>query len=483
MRFDYISEEDVAKLHDATCELLEDCGVRVKSESFIKAAKSVGLAVLDDPNTGNYLVKFTRDQIEQAIKSAPAEWTMHGQVEGHEVHWGTGAAYAQTCVGTPFVAEVGTGEKRATTIQDLADYVRLQDALSDIDIISCLTAQGIPAHAANAVQTACMVKNTVKPLHICVASLREVEQVSQILYAVAGSKEAFLAKPFAYLQPSPVSPLEYGSGPADAIVRVIEEGIPLGIIPCPMCGATGPMTLMGSVVQHNAEMLAGVVLAQLMRPGHPVVMSPRVTFMDMVTTMGLWAAPEMGLANAACVALARSYQIPSEPGGFSCAAKIVDPQAGFEVAYNVLMLGLQRADVIGSAGSLDNALIASYEKLVMDNEVSSMVKRAVRGEVVDRETMAVDAIKDVMENGDRDFLGHDHTIDHCRDELWNPILSDRLLYADWEKDKYTYTQKASMEVTRLLEEHHPNHLSAEVIATIDSLVDAAISADSSDLGH
>lgn len=250
-----------------------------------------------------------------------------------------------------------------------------------------------------------------------------------------------------------------------------------------MMGATGPMTLIGSVVQHNAEMLAGVVLAQLMKPGYPVVMSPRVTFMDMSTAMGLWAAPEMGLANACSVALTRYYGIPSEPGGYSCAAKIVDSQAGFEAAYNALMLALMESDMIGSAGSLDNALIASYEKLILDNEISSMVKRARRGEIVDDETLAVDVIKDVMASGDRDFLGHDHTLDHVHDELWRPIYSDRSLYDKWDEQRLSFEETATIEARRILAEHRPEYLSPEQIAAVDAVVEEALACDPSEQVH
>lgn len=227
MKFDYVSEEQVKQMHEATCELLIDCGVRVSSERFISAARDVGLEVEDDPSTGNYLVKFTREQIEKGIELTPKKWSLYGIDSKYEIKLGEGLAYSQTCVGTPFVRDIQTGKRRSTTLEDEVDWIRMQDYLSDIDVISCLTAQGIPTQAANALQTAIMVKNTTKPLMICIASYKEVEQVSKILYAVAGSKEKFLEKPFAYLEPSPISPLEYGSGPADATIGIIEEGLPL----------------------------------------------------------------------------------------------------------------------------------------------------------------------------------------------------------------------------------------------------------------
>ena len=472
----HVTDEDVKAMHEATCELLIDCGVRVQSERFIQAASDAGLHIGKDEKTGNTIVKFTQKDIDTALSTVPHEFTLYGiNNPDYKIEMGAGKAYAQSCVGTPFFLDIETGRRRNTTLQDEIDWVRAANALSDIDLISDLTAQGIPDKAALAIQASIMVKNTSKVLSICTCTYKEVEQVEEILYAVSGSREAFLEKPFAYLQPSPISPMEYGLGPADAVIGIAERGLPLGIIPCPMMGATGPITVIGSVVMHNAEILAGVVLTQLMKPGLKTVMSPHVCSMDMVNTQGLYAAPEMGLAAAASMALTAFYGIPTQPAGYVGAAKVPDAQAAFESCYQGMLEGLSGASVVGGAGSLDNALTASIEKLVLDNEISSMVKRAVAGEVVDRDTMAVDAVKELFEKGKRDFLSSKHTRKHLRTELWKPILSDRSLYAQWEQDGApTFEDRVKAEAKRLLAEPLPEVLTPEQIARVDAVVEKAI---------
>lgn len=474
MTLNYVSEEEIVKMHEASVSMLKNTGIKCCSAKFLHVAEDVGLKVTyEDKEKSRGRIYFTREQIDKAIESAPQKFSIYGLDDKYEIKWGERLAYNHTCVGTPFIADIETGKRRNTSLTDLEDYIRIADALPDTDIISCLTAQGIPEHAAGAIQTAAQVKNTSKPLRVCIHTAEETSDVVGVLAAAVGSKEELIKKPIAYLEVSPISPLDYADGPAEATLACIESGMPLGIIPCPMMGATGPMTLIGSVVMHNAEILAGVVIAQLLKPGYPVIMSPRVTFMDMKTAMGLWAAPEMGLAAAASAQLIRFYGLPSTVTGFSCAAKVPDAQAAFESLYNSLMPALVGVDVVGASGSLDNVLVASFEKLVIDNEVSSLVKRAIRGEVVNDDTCAVQVVDEVV-NDEGNFLGHIHTLQHLRTELWKPFMSDRDIYENWVTERLDFTERANRFAKEILANHHPDHLNAEKLAAIEAIVKTAV---------
>jgi len=474
MELNYVSQEELVEMHEASVAMLENTGIKCCSAKFLKVAEDVGLKVVyEDDGKTRGRIYYTKEQIEKAIETAPKKFSIYGLDNKYEIKWGERLAYNHTCVGTPFIADIETGKRRNTTLTDLEDYIRIADALPDTDIISCLTAQGIPEHAAGAIQTAAQVKNTSKPLRICIHTAEETQDVVNVLAAAVGSKEELMKKPIAYLEVSPISPMDYADGPAEATLAIIESGLPLGIIPCPMMGATGPMTLIGSVVMHNAEILAGVVVAQLVKPGCPVIMSPRVTFMDMKTAMGLWAAPEMGLAAAASAQMIRYYGLPSTVTGFSCASKVPDAQAGFESLLNTLMPALVGVDVVGASGSLDNVLVASFEKLVIDNEVSSLVKRAIRGETVNEDTCAVKVVDDVV-NGEGNFLGHIHTLQHLRSELWKPFMTDRDIYENWLGERLDFTQRANRYAKDILANHKPSHLSAEKLAAVEAAVQAAI---------
>lgn len=474
-KMQYVTPQEIDAMHQSAVEVLEKTGIRTLSQRFMDKCSEVGLKVVKNPEDKFATIYFTEAQINQAIASTPESFTTYGLDDSLQIKWGEKRGYSHTCVGVPFVQSLDTGFSRTTTLEDLEDYVRIADALPATDIISSLTAQGIPAHAANAIQVGAMCRNTTKPLRICIESAHESKDVINVLSAAVGGFETLQEKPIAYLEVSPISPLDYSINPAEAVLDIVEAGLPLGIIPCPMIGATGPMTLIGSVVMHHAEMLAGVVVAQLIKPGHPTVMSPRVTFINLSTMLGLWAAPEMGIAAAVSTQLINKYNIPSTIAGYSGAAKTSDAQAGFESMFNSILSGMVGVDVIGAAGSLDNCLIASYEKLVVDDEVSSLVQRAIEGCVVNEDTMAVQVIDDVV-NGERNFLAHEHTFDHMYTELWKPNISDRRSYDAWAEDPKTLAQKANEKVRDILANHTVNSMPEERLNAVNEAVQAAIEA-------
>lgn len=465
--FEYLSKQNVEDIHESTLRVLEEVGIKSQSTRFLSACQNLGLRVQEG------VVYFPRELVEKAIQSAPSQFTIYGRDESKSVQLGQGNVYAQTCIGTPFIKDIDTGERRSVVYEDLENFIRVCDGLEHIDIISAIFPKDIPEHAAVTVETAAMVRNTTKPLHICIESDHEMRYIPQVLAAAVGGMDNLVKKPIAYLEVSPISPLDYAEGPANGLLDVVECGLPLGIIPCPMIGATGPMTLIGSVTMHNAELLAGLVVAQLLKPGHPVILSPRVTFIDMRTAIGLWAAPEMGLAGTASMQLAKYYGVPSQPTGFSSSAKVSDEQSGFERMFNALMPALAGADILGTAGSLDNALISCYRTLMVDNEVSSLVKRAVKGETVNQDMMAVDVIKDVA-HGEGNFLAHDHTIKHLRSEFWNPILCERNNYESWVAKQDTFGDKAIARARDMYENYRHTPLSNVAESRVAQAVEDAI---------
>lgn len=467
VKLQYLSQEDVGKIHEATLQILEKTGIRCQSERFLNKAKEVGLTVK------NGVIFFPREMVKKALSSAPSHFTIYGRDENKQVHMGEKRAYSHTCVGTPFLMDIDTNERREVLLKDLEDFIRVADALPNIDIVSCIFPQDIPEHAAVTCETAAMVKNTAKPLRICVESDHETKYIFEVLAAASGGMDTLRKNPIAYIEVSPISPLDYSVGPANSLLDIVEAGLPLGIIPCPMIGATGPITLIGSVTMHNAEIIAGVVMAQLLSPGHPTIMSPRVTFMDMQTGIGLWAAPEMGIAAACSCQMALNYNIPCTVTGFSCSAKTSDEEAGFESMFNTLLPAMVGVDICGAAGSLDNALTSCYRKLIVDNEIASLVQHAVKGCVVDVDTLAVDVIHEVV-NGSGNFLAEEHTIEHLRTELWMPYLSDRSMYDSWVEDKTTFSKSAQAFAKNLLVRHKPVPLSDEAIVKVDEALKCAI---------
>lgn len=467
MKFDLFSDEQLRQVNEASMDILISIGIHTKSKRLKDLLLEHGCQEKNDR------VVFSRNIIDKALKTVPSEFKIYGRSAEHVVEMGSKKAYSQTCVGTPSIIDIETGEKRDVQLKDLEDFVRLSDALEYINIISPIFPRDVPQEVIVSVETATMLRNTTKPLRICAESSHEMKYIVELLRAVAGGDEMLRKRPIAYIEVSPISPLEYGFDPAEAMMDIVEAGLPLGIIPCPMMGSTGPMTLVGTVAQHNAEILAGVVASQLLKPGSPVIMSPRVTFMDMRSGVGLWAMPEMGLAAAASVQLARFYGIPSTVTGYSCASKIADAQSGYEHLYNALMPALIGTDIIGAAGSLENCLTSCFAMLVIDNELSSVIQRTVKGIEVSEDKLAVSIIAEVIQSHSN-FLEHKHTRKHLRaGELWKPNLSDRQTYEKWAINKDKVEESARLRAKELLAAYRVEPISSEVNAVIDNILKRA----------
>jgi Trimethylamine:corrinoid methyltransferase len=467
MRFDYYDDEQLLKVHEASLDLLKKVGISTSSERFRTLLLDNGCI-----EKGKRIL-FTQDVIDKGMKTVPAVFNLYGRSDRHQLEIGSKKAYAQTLVGAPSVIDLESGERRDALVKDLEDMTRLADALDNINIISPLFPRDVPQEIILTVETATCLRSTSKPLSICVESSRELKFIKELLVAAAGSEKALREKPLATLPVSPVSPLEYGFDPAEALLDVVEAGLPLGVEPCPQMGATGPMSMNGLVAMHNAEMLAGVIAAQLYKPGCPLTMSSRPTFMDMRTGLALWAMPEMGMMSAGLNQLGRYYHIPVAPGGYCGSSKIADMQSGYEHLYNALMEALAGSDIIGSAGSLDNALVECYTMLVMDNELSSVVQRTIKELEVNEDNLAVNVVAEIIENNDN-FLGHKHTRKYMRSgELWIPPIGQRQTFEQWAVKGQKVEDLAKEKAKELVATHQPAPLGDEVEKEFAKIIDAA----------
>lgn len=471
MRFDYLSSEELTQVHEASVEILKRIGIFTTSSRFKELLLDNGCK-----ERGSRIL-FTVDVIEKGLKTPPSSFNLYGRDGSPVLEIGKGNAYAQICVGTPSVIDLETGKKRDAVIKDVEDTSRLADALDYINLVSPCFPRDVPQKGIVTAETAAMLRNSRKPQRICAESSHEVPTIIEVLAAAAGGKEASRKKPLAYIEVSSISPLNWGFHPAEALIDIVESGLPLGICPCPMMGATGPITLAGCVAQHNAEILAGVIAGQLLKPGSPVIMSPRVTFMDMKSGLGMWAMPEMGLAAAASMQLSRYYHIPASATGYSGASKVADMQSGYEHLYNALLPALIGADILAAANSLDNCLASCYAMEVMDNEISSVVQRTIKGSEVNKDTLAIDVIEEVVNSGET-FLGHNHTRKHMRaGVLWAPPIGNRATFDNWETTSLKIEDAARQKAKELLATHQVVPLNPEVDAAVDEIVKRAQASD------
>jgi trimethylamine--corrinoid protein Co-methyltransferase len=273
---------------------------------------------------------------------------------------------------------------------------------------------------------------------------------------------------------SPVSPLSFPTKLVESIVQIAEHGIPFGPLPCPTAGTTAPFSLAGALTQQNAEVLASVVIVQLVRPGLPVIYCGRLAMMEPRTGSSIWGGVELGIASAATVQIGHHYGLPVNVYGLSTNAHTLDIQSGYERALNAILPALAGADELSGIGEMEAGVMGSYAQMVCDNEIAASVRRALRGFEVNQDSLAVDVIQKVMETS-HNFLTHQHSIKYLRSgEIMLSQFADRRTFTEWDRTgRSGMAENARAEAEQILAEHEVPPLIQEQESELDSIMQAA----------
>jgi trimethylamine--corrinoid protein Co-methyltransferase len=287
--------------------------------------------------------------------------------------------------------------------------------------------------------------------------------------AVTGSDDIG-SKPVLSCHISPSAPLRWTPAACDIIMHVLEEGVPFFILPAPIAGVTSPVTLAGHLVQHNTQILTGIIIAQLLREGHPVVYCNAHTIFNMREGNPIIATPETLLLRQAGAQMAVMYGIPSHSIGFDTDAHIVDQQCIWEKALSAMACVSSGIDVMVNLGMYSTGLNVSYESLIIDHEIFSQLRRYQKGIEVTEDHLAVDLINKIGTWGS--FLEEEHTLKHFKSENWYPDISCRKLFEMWSEDgcKDAITV-AGEKVQSILSQKHDAKLDHRLIKELERIID------------
>jgi trimethylamine--corrinoid protein Co-methyltransferase len=270
------------------------------------------------------------------------------------------------------------------------------------------------------------------------------------------------------LYAEPISPLNHSQEAIEKLLVAAENRIPVVYTPCPIAGATTPMTLAGALVISVADHLSGLVAAQFHAPGAPVIMGGVLSTMDMQTSIYTYGSPEFCLLEAALTDLSHFYKIPMFGTAGCSDSKIFDEQAAAEAMMSIMGAALSGANLVHDVGFLENGLIGSFELLVASDEFIGRAKHIVKGIEVSTETLALDVIDKVGPGGN--FVAEEHTHKHFREVEWFHDLTDRNNYANWKLNgSKTMGQRANEYVKEILSSHTVEPLSDEVERTIEKV--------------
>jgi len=257
-------------------------------------------------------------------------------------------------------------------------------------------------------------------------------------------------------------------------MEIARQGIAFAPLPCPTAGTTAPFSIAGAIAQQAAEVLASLVLVQLVHPGLPMVFCGRLAMMEPRTGLSVWGGVEMGLASAGTVQLGHRYGLPVNVYGFSTNSHALDLQNGFERALNAVIPALAGADELSGIGEMEAGSLSTYAQMVADDEFASSIHRVRRGFAADEDSLAVDVIASVM-NGSHNFLGQKHTMNYLKNgEVFVSKLAERGSWETWDQGgRRGIAERAQAESERILREHQVEPLEESQIKELDAIMAAA----------
>lgn len=457
-----LSEADVRLIHDTALDILENTGVEVNSPKAMEVLAKAG-ARLDRSAARAWL---PRGMVEDAIASAPSQVTLCGRQPEHDLKLGGKRVHLGTGGTAIYVLDL-QGQKHLSTLQDCCQIPRLVDALENVHfIVLPVYPNDLEREVVDVNRFYAGLSNSSKHIMGGMYTMDGAMDVIHMGEIIAGGPQALRERPILSFITLIISPLTVDKEYGDIMIEVARKGIPIAVPSEPQTGSTSPVTLAGNLTMFAADTLTGVTLTQLANPGAPVLCGYVGTITDMRSMGYLSGAVEAGLLNAGAAQLAQSWEIPFYATAGMSDSKLIDAQTGYESAMTTLLAALSGANYIhDAAGLMEFAMVASYEKYVLDNEIIGMAMRAVRGIQVTPETIGAEVIQAVGPGGH--FLTEDHTTRYLRSEFFFPRLSDREPRENWEADGASNTrQRARQRAQELLDTHQPLPLPEDVVQRI-----------------
>jgi len=469
LRFEPLSGKELQLIHDVTLKILQQTGAVVEGSEAREILLSAGC--LED---GRRLL-FPPRLVEDCLNHQVAV-TLYGVDESIVLPLTEATrSYTHNFGSVSVLLDPCDNKIREALLQDLIDFVRISDSLPHPDmVVPSLRPTDLPEEIASLAMTAYTLQNTVKPVDIGTASDRwEISYLIRIAAAVRGGLQNLVEKPMGTLSISPLSPLNFPADITEAVIESARSGLPITMLPCPTRGLTAPVTLVGGLVQQNAEQLAFLVLARLVNSKTPLVYTCRLAGANMRTGCVSGRDPDIGFSGACVAQLARYYGLPSGVYGLDTGSAQPDLQSGFERAINGLYPVLAGATLVSGMGALNAGLLASAEQLVIDDEIYAMIRHRQKGITVNEEAIGAEVVSAVMRGGH--FLAQEHTRSFMRKgEIYTGTLGNEAPYEEWRVNgSVAIREQAQEKIRTLLANHSGVVLDQSVCSEIEQILEEA----------
>ncbi|WP_411891621.1 trimethylamine methyltransferase family protein [Yoonia sp. SDW83-1] len=463
-----LTDADVARIHAAALDALEQIGLSQAPPSGINIMTRVGAILGDDGR-----LRFPRALVEDMLAKAARNITLHGRDPKHDLHLTGSNVHFGTAGAAVHVVDIETNTYRDSTAQDLHDAARITHALDNVHFFQrAMVARDITDNLEMDLNTiyACCA-GTTKHIGTSFSEPDHVAPGLELIHRIAGDEATWRARPFmSNSNCFVVPPMKFAEESCIAMEHCIRGGMPVLLLSAGQAGATAPAPIALAIVQAVAECLAGVVYVNALAPGHPAVFGTWPFVSDLRTGAMSGGSAEQALLTAGCAQMHRFYNLPGGAAAGISDSKLPDMQAGWEQGITNVLAGLSGLNMVYESVGMHASLLGfCLESLVLGDDILGQVLRCVRGIDVTEDSTSIEAMKAVCLDGPGHYLGSDQTLQLMQTEYIYPSLGNRMSPKEWgEADRPMLLDKAI---------ERKNDILAKAQVQIDPTLDAAIRAD------
>ena len=462
-----LSDELIKRILDEAFQLLLKPGIKVQSPDARRLLVEAGVHVDDDTEVAHIPEKV----VFEALDTVPHQFYLYDRKGEPRINYGGSSVHFDPGSSGVHILDPDTLEHRPSYTNDLVNIVKLTEMLPQFDAQStAVICNEIPKPISDLYRLYLVLLHSTKPIVTGAFAISTLQSMIDMLSIFTGGRKGLSEKPQAVFDVCPSPPLIWSNFGAQNLIDLAHENIPAQMVSMPLAGATAPVTLIGSVVQHAAECLSGIAIHQLAKPGAPIVWGGAPAIFDMrkgTTPMG---AIETAMIDASYTQVGKSLGLPTHTYLGASDAKLIDTQAGFESGISAILGALAGVNMISGAGMLDFLACFSLEKLVIDAEIVAMAKRLISGIHTPTETLGLAMFEGINFKGD--FLKQKVTRELFSQEQYLPSkVVDRDSIRGWHQEGSPDTlTRARQEVRQLLSRYELPHLPDDKVNELKKLV-------------
>lgn len=461
---DELIERIISEARDVLCKL----GVEIHNKSILSMLQGHGVKVEMD----RYHAHLTDKIIDQALETVPGSFKLY-DVRGNETHNFSGYNVSFT----PGSAALNILDYESKKIQKpkTSDYIRYARVVSQLNNIASQSTACIPVDVHEKISDSYRLYLSLlfceKPVVTGAFTIEAFTIMKDLQLAVRGTEEVLAAKPLTVFSCCPTSPLKWSDVTSQNLVDCARYSIPVEFVSMPLSGFMAPVTLVGTLVQHTAETLSGVVISQLTNPGTPVLYGGSPAIFDVryeTTPMG---AIETQMIDCAYNEIGKFLGIPTQAYISLSDSKQLDAQSGLESSMGATLAALSGINNISGPGMLDFESCQSLEKLVLDNEICGMTLRMIKGIQAKEDFPSLLRFKELLK--EKHLLVSKHTLRYLKEEFYFPgSVIDRASRTRWQEEgSVTLWERAHQEVEKLIKDYKPSKLSDDTKKELTKLME------------